>query len=106
MSGNDTRGRIRAMLENTRGRWGKTAAEVALVALFFLAFLFLLNFLFPSGTGLRSLIRGGATGDPGAEWTGRGPRETRARSGREGGPALCSRGIPPREPSRSPASSP
>jgi hypothetical protein len=71
MSGNGIGGRIRAMWENARGRWGKTAAEVALVALFFLAFLALLNFLFPSGTGLRSLIRGGDTEDPGAERTER-----------------------------------
>jgi hypothetical protein len=60
------------MWENTRERWGKTAAEVALVALFFLVFLALLNFLFPSVAGLRNLIRGGDTGDLGAEWTGRG----------------------------------
>ena len=71
MSGNGIRARIRAMGKNSRGRWGKTAAEVALVALFFLAFLALLNALFPSGTGLRSLIRGGDTEDRGAEWTER-----------------------------------
>jgi len=68
MSGNGIRDRIRAMRENARGRWGKTAAEVALVALFFLAFLALLNFLFPAGTGLRSMIRSGGTEDQGAEW--------------------------------------
>ncbi|MBP2688881.1 MAG: hypothetical protein H6Q83_1068 [Deltaproteobacteria bacterium] len=69
MSGNGIWGRIREMGKNRRGRWEKTAAEVALVALFFLVFLFLLNFLFPSGTGLRSLIRGGDTEDLGAERT-------------------------------------
>jgi hypothetical protein len=71
MNGNGIRGRFRAMRENSREQWGKTAAEVALVALFFLVFLALLNFLFPSGTGLRSLIRGGDAEDPGAERTGR-----------------------------------
>jgi len=59
MSGSGIRGRIREMRKNSRGRGAKTVAELALVALFFLAFLFLLNFLFPAGTGLRSLIRGG-----------------------------------------------
>jgi hypothetical protein len=77
MSGNGNRDRIRERGKNRRGWWGKTAAEVALVALFFLAFLSLLNFLFPSGTGLRSLIRGGDTEDLGA-----------VRAEREYGPSL------------------
>ncbi|MBE0606323.1 MAG: hypothetical protein IH610_08570, partial [Deltaproteobacteria bacterium] len=71
MSGNGIRARIRAMWENTRGRWGKTAGELAVVALFFLVFLAVLNVLFPSGTGLRSLIRGGDTEYPGTEWAER-----------------------------------
>ena len=79
MSGSGIRGRIREIWENRRGRGAKTVAEVALVALFFLAFLFLLDFLFPAGTGLRTLIRGGETVDLGAEDAGRetGPRGRR-----------------------------
>lgn len=69
MSGSGLRERIRAMWEDTRGRRGKTAAEAALVALFLLAFLAVLNFLFPAGTGLRSLIRGGDTATLDAEGT-------------------------------------
>jgi len=69
MSGSGIQGRIRTVWKNTRERVAKTVAEVVLVALFFVAFLALLSFLFPAGTGLRSLIRGGDTMNLGAEGT-------------------------------------
>jgi hypothetical protein len=69
MNGSGIRERVRATWGEIRERRGKTIAEVALVALFFLLFLSLLSFLFPAGTGLRSLIRGGDMADLEAERT-------------------------------------
>lgn len=69
MSGRGIRERIRAWWMDTRVRGAKTAAEVALIGLFFLAFLALLSFLFPQGTGLRGLFRGGDTAYRDAEGT-------------------------------------
>jgi len=69
MNGSGIRERVRAIWKESRGRRTKPAAEAALVALFFLAFLLLLKLFFPAGTGLRSLIRGGDTAYPGAEGT-------------------------------------
>jgi hypothetical protein len=60
--------RLRGAWRRMRGRAAKTAAEAALVALFLLAFLVVLRSLFPEGTGLRGVIRGGgAGGTEGAE---------------------------------------
>ncbi len=73
MSAGGIRERLRAAWERMRGRAAKTAAEAALVALFLLAFLVVLRSLFPEGTGLRGVIRGGgASGSEEAEgrlWT-------------------------------------
>ena len=59
MKGSGIREKVRAMWAGFRERKGKTVAELALVALFFLFFLALLTVFFPAGTGLRNLIRSG-----------------------------------------------
>lgn len=73
MIGSGIRERIRARWNDLRGRGAETASEAALVAVFFLAFLGLLYLLFPAGTGLRSLLRGGDVAHLGEEETGGKP---------------------------------
>jgi hypothetical protein len=58
------RERLRKIGERMRRRGPTAAAEALLVALFLLAFLVLLKFLFPDGTGLRDLLRDGGASAP------------------------------------------
>ena len=69
MNGSGIRERTRTKWKEIRVRSAETASEAALVAIFFLAFLGLLYLLFPAGTGLRNLIRGGDVAHLGEEGT-------------------------------------